>query len=585
MKENLTICGRFPVIIGAVALVALMMTVAPAEALTARATVDRNQVAPGETITLQVLMSDGSGEVDTSSIVDFDVVYRGQSSSIQIINGDVRREFARTYSLFPKHSGKLIVPALSVRSGGEQVRTSPIVVQVAREAAGEAGGDIALTAQLSASTAWVGQEIVYTFRFMAAVAVSNARYQRPSFEGFEVTDLDGQKEYETVQNGRRFSVTEVSYLLTPTVPGRLKIDPGRITCDVRDRRGRGSSRSLLDDPFFNRFRTVSRTVQSEAVTVEVRKLPEKGRPANYSGLVGSFSLAATVSEKKVKAGDSVTVSATLEGNGNLSDMAVPEFRGAGKFKVYPDDPEESVVRDAGGTRGRKVFRFAVVSLAEGNLQIDSFVLPVFNPAKGDYEILRSDPIVLAVLPGDDNPAPVASGDTSGEDGFRPRKKRKVARTGQDILGVRSEWSVLESRTPLGPGVFLLLLVLPPLAHGGQRLFLARRRRPLTERDRMKERAAGMLAEAKKLTRKEDVRLLGPLERALVFAIFCRMGRTGESLTYDEAELGLAGTGMERDRIDEILTTLRAVEAARYGGKSDATSLLVERVEALVEELC
>ena len=69
-----------------------------------RATVDRNQIAAGESIQLKVTVTGGDPEVDTSAITDFTVHSRGTSSQIQFINGRMSRQviYSSLYRTAPK---------------------------------------------------------------------------------------------------------------------------------------------------------------------------------------------------------------------------------------------------------------------------------------------------------------------------------------------------------------------------------------------------------------------------------------------------------------------------------------------------
>jgi len=564
----------------------LLCCAAGAEAFSVRALVDRTRIAPDESVELRVVMTDGSGEVDTSVIRDFEVLYRGQSSSLQIVNQDVRRELTRTYLLTPKREGTLRIPALPVRTGSGTVRTSPIVIRVEPAAAAAAAEDLLLTASVSAARPFVGQEIVYSFRFMAAVPVTNARYHRPSFEGFEVTEIDAQKEYETIRNGRRFSVTEVSYLLTPTRSGELTIEPGVISCDVPES-GRGRLPSLFDDPFFRRFRTVRRSVRSPSIPVSVRPLPPWRGKGAFSGLIGSFELSATVRPARVAAGDSATIEVRLEGRGNVQDASPPSFEPPPGVKVYPDTPELDLKRDAAGSRGSRSFRFAVVPLSAGRLRFGPFAYDFFDPESGSYRTVRTERLELEVEPAASEAS--ASGRVQGG---RPGRgepsppagaRSRVRATGHDILTVHADPAELRRSGSASPALFLFLLFLPPLAVFAGRALRLRGRRRIPEGLRMRERALSALSAAER--EGDAVRRLGGLHRALVSAVFARIGRAGESFTHAEARRWLGEAGMAPGEVDEVMEALLAVEAARYGGADREVGELSRRVGRVVRLLC
>ncbi|MCP2848858.1 hypothetical protein, partial [Salmonella enterica] len=66
------------------------------------------------------------------------------------------------------------------------------------------------------------------------------------------------------------------------------------------------------------YEDVAVKVKSKPVNVEVRELPEDGKPEGFSGAVGNFSYKAELSKDQVKANDAVTIKLTVTGKGNIA---------------------------------------------------------------------------------------------------------------------------------------------------------------------------------------------------------------------------------------------------------------------------
>jgi len=550
-----------------------------AEALSVRALVDRNRISEQESIELRIVMTDGEGEVDVSVIKDFNVAFRGRSSSVRIVNTQMTREIHLLYALTPLRSGSLVIPSLEVRSGNEVVRTESVTVEVNRQAAARTGGggDLLMLASVSEARPWVGQEIAYTFRLLAGVKVYSARYQRPSFEGFTVKDLDGQKEYSTVLNGRQYSVTEVTYLLTPIRANSLMIEPGVLTCEVADvsrqARPRSPFGSLFDDPFFSGRRTVARSVRSESIPVTAKALPEYKGKRPFSGLVGSFSLAASLEGKEVRVGDSVTLTLTVEGRGNVPDAPEPEFRRPDGVKIYPDNPEESVTHDTTGTNGRKLFRFAIIPVEEGLVTLGPFAYTVFDSKAGEYRELETGAVTLRVQPplGGMATAVPSPGQSAGESRFRP--KRRVLRTGQDILSIHRDLDVLKRSPQIALPFFTVGILFPPLMYFTFLGFSRARQKTVSARVQMAARARSLLNDARAAEKSGSVQdATSLLHRALVSTVFAAAGRTGESLTYDETRALLKDAGISGEETGQLVSLLMKTDEIRYGGASAGADL-------------
>src|SRR5262249_56847351 len=95
---------------------------------------------------------------------------------------------------------------------------------------------------------------------------------------------------------------------------------------------------------------------SQPLVLDVLPLPEQGKPADFSGAVGRFSLDVRGAPLDVTAGDPVTMTYTLRGDGDLSSVAPPAIAGSDTLRVYP-------VQAATTPPGRQV---AVAAQREGH---------------------------------------------------------------------------------------------------------------------------------------------------------------------------------------------------------------------------
>ncbi|GAB4256292.1 MAG: hypothetical protein Kow0092_02250 [Deferrisomatales bacterium] len=559
-------------------------------ALSARALVDRTRIAPEDVLGLTVVVSGGEAEeVDTSAIGDFEVSSRGRSSSLQIVNTRVSRETRFHYALVPRRTGTLVIPPLTVRGGGEQATTEPIEVVVAE--ASEGGGDrpVTLRGEVSNPAPFVGEEIVYTLRVEAAVPLYDASYREPSFDGFLVHKVDGQRTGTEVRNGREIHVTELTYLLTPRQDGRLAVGSATLTCQVPapGEPGRPGALDRFADPFFRRRRVVERIVRSPEVPVEVRPLPPAPEGTPFSGLVGDFTLSASLAPTEVAAGESVTLTLTLEGQGNVEEAPAPEVEPPSGFKRYPDNPETEVRATPEGTRGTKRFRFALVPTAPGTYAVGPFRLLAFDPVAGAYRTLEAGPLPVRVTPA---AAPAVGSVPSGR---APSPEpvlglgRRVEQRGEDILDLHRDLGAVESVPTLGGLALAGLFAAPPLGYLLAWAATAARRRERTLTEHMRQRARRFLAEAAAARKGGDPRAaLGGLQRAVTAAVLGAVGRPGEVLTYEEAQALLDGAGVDPALAREAVELLRRLDAARYGGELGEAELggLADRCGAFVAAL-
>ena len=171
--------------------------------------------------------------MDISPIRDFKVMSGGTSTSVQIINGRMSREVNYTYTLIPLKEGRLVIPPLTVTTDKTTQKTAEIVVTVSPKTQEKTGSqDVFAEGNVSNSSPYEGEPIVYTFKLFNAVQIANARFQKPEFSGFTAKEVENsRKTYRTVMNGREYNVTDLTILLVPLGAGQKTIDPAVLECD------------------------------------------------------------------------------------------------------------------------------------------------------------------------------------------------------------------------------------------------------------------------------------------------------------------------------------------------------------------
>lgn len=531
--------------------------------LNIQASVDRTNVALGESLVLQVSIRGGTGEVDTKGIDDFKVVSRGSSTSIQVTNGQFSREVVHTFSLIPLKEGSFTIPALPVRSDGNTYHTQAISVSVARPPGRQASDtrEVFVEAVVSENIPYESQQIRYTFRVWQRAQIANVNFQRPDFKGFTVHNLDDQKQYKAVFANREYQVTEVNFILIPVGPGEKTIGAAVLKCDIVRRSGR--RRTLFEDPFFGRRsgRLEPRVLRTEPVPVTVKPLPPYGGRGKFSGLVGRFDIHAELASSEIRVGDSTTLAVTVQGNGNIMDAGLPEISVGDAFKVYSDTPEEEIRLTEDGYSGKKTFRSALVPVQAGNYELTPVEWVYFDVLKEDYVSLKTSSFNMHILPSD---RPDDPGALSAALPDRSTSKQTVEFVGRDILPLKDGMDAVSEKRPLSVTAFLAMLLVPPLLWFVVRFSMARLKTDADPTRMMAEKAEKAVREAASLT-EVNGDFLGCLYRALVSAVLSRADTVGESLTYAEVLRILMEHGFKDDEAMAAARLLERIESARFSG--------------------
>lgn len=131
-------------------------------------------------------------------------------------------------------------------------------------------------------------------------------------------------------------------------------------------------------------------------TLVVRALPSTGRPADFTGAVGSgLKLERRINPPTARAGEGVAVELALSGEGNTALWPPPEIRWPRTARAYVDRVEEQVSTVDGRLGGTKTFRYLVVPDSAGPL-----TLPVVNYAYYDLKdrAYRAASVPASALP-------------------------------------------------------------------------------------------------------------------------------------------------------------------------------------------
>jgi hypothetical protein len=553
----------------------LLMIPLSASAETAQAFVDRNRTQLDTPVQLTVSLPGRGGAVDTSAIDDFEVHSRGTSSRVEIVNGRMNQEETHTFLLAPKRTGRLTVPALTAKLDGKTYSTEPIIVEVSErsEESASEGQDIEVKAKVTETAPYVGQQFIYTFLLRYGVEIANTQYAPPDFSGFTAKQIGEQQSRQRVVNGRRYQEVELSYVLIPTKSAEVTIGPAVLRCDTMDqqpRRGsardRGFNDPFFSDSFFGNRRLVPRVLKTGPVALKVRPLPLETGSTPFSGLVGEFSMEASLETNEMKVGDSATLSISIRGTGNIMDADTPTVRVPDAFKQYTDSPQSEIQLGAAGYEGKKVFRLALVAVTPGDHHVVPAPVSYFDPKEGKYRQLSVAPVSIHVrAPETPQEAPVAVSIPPESDALPGVQKKKVDFTGRDILPLKTGLDALESRGPLSVALFSVALFLPALLFLIVQVVLKFQQKNGNPAAIMTKKSVSAVKQAARAVGGAGEEFLSHLYRALVYAVCATVKTRSESLTYEEARQMLHAAGISEGDADRVSDLLKKIDSARYSG--------------------
>lgn len=429
------------------------------------ASCDKTVVALGESFTLTLTVSGDVASVPKPELPDlkgFEVYSSGKSQSFSIINGKVSSSITYNYEMVPGKLGKFTIPPCKLRYKGDILQTESIDIEVVKSPTPSSaqkstppkqeeklppvhgGKDLFATASLSKKKAYVGEQIVYTFRFFQGVQLASApQYTPPDFSGFWAEKLGEDRGYRTVE-GKQYNVYEIRYALFPIAAGEYTIPSISITCQVED---------LFSNPFSFSFGGKKKVVQTNPLHITVIPLPEGNKPASFTGGVGNFNVTSKIDKHKTNQNEPVVLYFTISGAGNLKSIGKPLLNIPENIKVY--EPNSRVEREKTSSefRGSKTFEIMLVPETVGEFNIPAIEFSYFDSSVQKYITKSTKPITITVEPGK----------TPGEAVNRGLAVREeIKRTGKDIRFIKTNFIPRSEKPPLYENKFFLFIHLLPV---------------------------------------------------------------------------------------------------------------------------
>ncbi len=530
---------------GLPALAAHLEAVLPTEALTV-----------GQTVELTVQLQDGSakGLPEVPHGPGLQVDYQGQGQSVVSVNFKTTRIQRYTYQLTALSEGIFQVGPVALEVDGKTLRSEPLRVTVRPRSAAQQAAH-SLTASLTDTAPYVGEVVVYGTRYRRTQEIRRGEFTEPTFDAFlavKNTEAE-QKEYAVQEGGQTAMVNDRWTALVATKAGASTLPASLLTLQIPEPR----RRNQRYDPFFDRTPTRVERLASEPIPVEVRPLPALDRPADFSGLVGRFSVTVAPSATEVRLGGSITLDILLEGDGSLTGFTLPALAEGAGFRAYDTPGAVTAALQDGVFRARLPIERALVPEREGELTVPPLRLSVFDPQTEQYTTLESEPLTVRVLPGDGASEVASFGEGSLD------VSQSIEALGEDILPAPGAGSVragtLSAAVPWALGLGLT----PLLGFLGWSL-AGRVRTPRTEDPRVRFRGQLNALPA------EPAQRIAVLESIFRDAAATRLGVPAPSL--DRHQIATLGAEAE--------TLAADLDAARYGGASVAD--LEPRIRAFVE---
>jgi len=558
------------------------------------------------------LNADGSGFVSPSfrNLHRLSGPSKSTNSSVQYINGNYQQSYTQTYTFIVSaiKEGDIAIAPASIKVGGKTIVSNTLKIKVVKKAGSSSssqqnsssGGsstlqdnDVYLKTIVSNSNPYLGEQIIVTNRIYTKVAVSNLSLDKaPSFQDFwskSLTDEKTQLKQSTqVINGEEYIVADISkYALFPQKSGKLSIEATKMKCVAQIRvesnrtRSRDPFEDFFNDPFFNRnVKNIEVLLNTNKVTINVKPLPQQGKPESFKGAVGKFSFTSSLDNDSIMSNDAINISLKVIGTGNLELVNPPQINFPSDFETYDPKINNNIQTGLNGVRGSKKIEYLAIARNPGDFVIKPIEFSYFNPSDKKYHTITAGPYNIHVQKGKFASSGVTYSSSAQED---------IKYIGKDIRHIKQTYIELKpvDKFLFGTTVYYLFLILPLIVLLIFVLFYRNFEKRRGNIKLNKTRKANKVAR-NKLKKAEKLMATGnnkefydELAQALWGYISDKFHIMQADMSIDNVKETLESKGAEEEVINNFVITLNNIEFARFapGDSSDKMKSIYE--ESLV----
>lgn len=528
------------------------------------------------------------------NIQDFEVLMgpsRSQQSSTQIINGQVTStsSITFTYILMADKEGTYTIPGATVMVNGNTHTSNSVKIKVLPpdQDAGQgnksssrnqvAGSKITdkelfITATASKTNVYEQEAFLLTYKVYTQVNLTNLHGDTPDLKGFHTqeVELPRQKTFSLEHyNGKNYSTTIwQQFVLFPQQSGKLEIPS--ITFDATVAQMVASADPF--DAFFNggsNYVNINKKLVTPKITINVKELPE-GKPANFSGGVGEFTLSSSISTQELKTNDAVTIKLVISGSGNMKLINTPEVGFPQDFEIYDPkvDNKFNLTRD--GLAGSKVIEYLAIPRHAGDYTIPPIEFSYFDLKSQSYKTLKTEPYSLKVAKGEGNSDQVVANFTNKEDLKVLGKDIRYIKTGKTNLQPKDNYFFGTIGYYLWYIIPLVLFITFMIIYRKQAIENANVAKVRTKKAN-KVATKRMKNAGKLLAEKKQEAFYDEVLKALWGYISDKLNIPVSQLSKDNIEEKLNEYGVTSELVTDFINTLNECEFARYapGNQNEA----------------
>lgn len=516
-----------------------------------------------------------------------------QSTNFSWVNGV--KSFSRSYAyvLQPTQKGTLTIKQGIIEFEGQTYKTLPVKVTVTdavelpkdpNDPDYKVGEGVHLVAEVSNGNPYLNEPVtvIYKLYFNPRFQVRNVQeVDNPKYNGFwsQQINIDKLEAVQGKYDGQDYAlVVWRKVILYPQESGAKPLEPLTINLDIDVPTGR---RNFFMEP---EYQSVTKTISAGAKTINVKPLPDAGKPLSFSGAVGKFNFEVQPSKTELRAGESLDLEIKVTGTGNLKLFTLPKTEFPSAFEVFDPEHKEEVNTPLSGMNGTISDKYTIIPQFKGKYTLKPIEFSYFDLGSKSYKTISSEAITINVL---DNPNFTSSKqDVASTD----ENKQKVVKNNTfQFIKLKSDFVAKNQEAFFGTQLFYGLVIAPflfiPL------IVLGRKKKEAIDADefgnkirRNNKLAKKYLSEAKKQLGNK-IPFYMAMEKALHNFLKAKLHIETSEMSKENIQEILENKQAQRETIAQFIQLMNDCEFARYAPSTDvAMQQDFEKAVTLISEL-
>ena len=403
-----------------------------------------------EYITLSLTVANGKNvqKITPPSLNDFNIVSGPSTTTEQnTINGETSQYISLSYVLLAKKMGSLKIPPSTALIDGRTFKSNAINIVVSKnKSAGSSqnnsgaasmqsmlsgydpfnepqaqttfsdyilrkgeniqkkvNDNMQLRLQTDKNSCYVGEALLATFKLYTRLKSESNLSKNPSFNGFSVIEMIQPNDalgFTTEKlNGKSYNIYIIRKAqLYPLQAGPIEVESATLDNKISFLKYSGNNGNNYNiDP--NSLVTETVALSTKPTIINVKPLPEAGKPDGYKGAVGNFTIEAVLQKDSFTTDETAKLFVTITGEGNMHLLTLPDIKWPVDFEVFDTKISDNTDNKTVPISGSKTFEVPFTVNKKGVYNIPPIKFSYFNPATISYTNITTENIPFTIVKG------------------------------------------------------------------------------------------------------------------------------------------------------------------------------------------